>query len=63
MALSCHCRIEFRKNPAREENSYPSMYLKGEKRETTGTASDQPKVSLFLFLSLCLSLSLFPPLL
>lgn len=29
MALSCHFRIELRKNQAGEENSYPSIYLRG----------------------------------
>lgn len=29
MALSCHCRIELRKNQAGEENPHPGMYLWG----------------------------------
>lgn len=52
-ALSFHCRIEFRKNQAGEERSYPSIYLREGRR---GRGRRNNKVSSQRFLSYSLSL-------
>lgn len=42
MALSFHCRIEFGKNQAGGESSYPSIYLREGRREGGKGTTKQP---------------------